>query len=259
MNQLSPVTPDPWGELRSATTARIALGRAGGSLPTHEWLEFKAAHAAARDAVHNSFDAEGLAAEVTKLGVRTIVLDSSATDRFIYLQRPELGRRLSQDSRRRLETLAEDARGADLAIIVSDGLSALAAHRQAAPVLADLLPRLVADAWSLAAVVIARFGRVALQDEVGQLLAAPLALMLIGERPGLGSPDSLGAYIVFEPRVGNTDANRNCVSNIRPEGLPPAAAADVIHFLLTEARRRRVSGIALKDQRSLDPPRAQIS
>jgi ethanolamine ammonia-lyase small subunit len=256
VNADSPVTPDAWNQLREATPARIALGRSGGSLPTHEWLEFKAAHAAARDAVHNPFDAESLAAEIAALGVEAVVVDSAAPDRLLYLQRPELGRRLAPASQLRLEALGRTESPPALTIVASDGLSALAAHRQTTAVLAALLPLLSADGWQLSPIVIARFGRVALEDQVGQLLGAQIALMLIGERPGLGSPDSLGAYLVFGPRVGNTDANRNCVSNIRPEGLPPAAAADTIHFLLTEARLRRISGTLLKDERALSAPTA---
>ncbi len=258
MNCDVPVTPDAWQRLRETTPARIALGRAGGSLPTGEWLQFKGAHAAARDAVHNPFDAEGLAAEVSTLGVETVVVDSAAADRLVYLQRPELGRRLAPASQKRLAALARPGAAPDLtpdlAIIVSDGLSALAAHRQTTAVLAALLPRLAIDGWRLAPIVIARFGRVALEDEVGERLGARVALMLIGERPGLGSPDSLGAYLVYAPRVGNTDAQRNCVSNIRPEGLAPAAAAETLHFLLSEARRGQVSGVGLKDQRALATP-----
>lgn len=247
------VTPNPWEVLRSATTARIALGRAGGSLPTQEWLKFKAAHAAARDAVHHSFDAEGVAAEIAALGVDVLLVNSAAADRRTFLERPDLGRQLDERSR----YLLQQARGEtdiDLAVVVSDGLSAIAAHLQAAPLLKILLPQLAAEKWSVAPIVVARYGRVALEDEVGQMLGARLALMLIGERPGLGSPDSLGAYVVYDPRSGNTDANRNCVSNIRPEGLTHAAAAATIFYLLGEARQRRLSGVQLKDQRALANP-----
>jgi ethanolamine ammonia-lyase small subunit len=251
MDRNTLLTRDPWTNLRSATPARIALGRAGGSLPTRELLDFKSAHAAARDAVHCAFDAERLAVDLRALGVDVVVVDSAAGDRHTYLQRPDLGRRLDERSRYKLQELPRLPAAFDLAIIVSDGLSALAVDRQALPLLASLLPRLRRDGWQTAPIVVARFGRVALQDEVGQLLGAQLALMLIGERPGLGSPDSLGAYLVNGPRPGNTDANRNCVSNIRPEGLPHEAAAETIHYLLSESRRRRLSGIQLKDQRAL--------
>ncbi len=273
MAKSNPVTADRWNRLRDATSARIALGRAGGSLPTREWLNFKSAHAAARDAVHNPFDAEQLAAQIAKLGVEVVIVESAAPDRLTFLQRPDLGRRLTEASRFKLQELSRSCSPlapreeilhaeredytVDLAIIVSDGLSALAVERQAPTLLATLLPKLAADAWRLAPIVIARFGRVALQDEVGSMLGAQLAVMLIGERPGLGSPDSLGAYLVFAPRAGNTDANRNCVSNIRPEGLPCAMAAETIHYLLTEASQRRLSGIELKDQRRLTQAEAR--
>jgi ethanolamine ammonia-lyase small subunit len=255
MRNIATITLDPWASLRSATSARIALGRAGGSLPTRQWLDFKAAHAAAREAVHFPFDAEQLATEVAALGVEIVIVDSAAADRRTFLERPDLGRQLSEPSRYTLQQMQANAE-IDLAIVVSDGLSAIAVQRQTRPLLELLLPKLRADGWRLAPLIIARFGRVALEDEIGQLLGAEMALMLIGERPGLGSPDSLGAYLVYTPRAGNTDANRNCVSNIRPEGLPHAAAADTIYYLLSEARRRRLSGVQLKDQRALAMPRA---
>jgi ethanolamine ammonia-lyase small subunit len=249
MDKSKLVTSDAWQRLRSATPARIALGRAGGSLPTREWLDFKSAHASARQAVHEPFAAEQVAGELAALGVEVVIVDSAAGDRLTFLQRPDLGRRLHPESEQRLRAAVPANRAPDLAIIVSDGLSALAVHRQVPPLLQSLLPKLVGEHWSLAPIVIARYGRVALQDRIGQLLGAQLAVILIGERPGLGSPDSLGAYLVYAPRSGNTDANRNCVSNIRPEGLPWDAAAETILYLLTEARRRRLSGIPLKDQR----------
>jgi ethanolamine ammonia-lyase small subunit len=245
------VTPDAWRALRAATSARIALGRAGGSLPTHEWLEFKAAHAAARDAVHNEFHADVLASEIAALELETVVVESAACDRMTYLQRPDLGRRLGEASRQRLEGLDGIRRPMDVALIVSDGLSALAVHRQTAPLLAALVPRLRERKISLSPVVIARFGRVAIEDEIGRVLGARLAVILIGERPGLGSPDSLGAYLAFDPTPGNADAQRNCVSNIRAEGLPIEAAADTLVYLITESLRRQLSGVGLKDERVL--------
>jgi ethanolamine ammonia-lyase small subunit len=220
-------------------------------LPTREWLSFKADHAAARDAVHNEFEAEGLAAQISALDAPVVVVDTLAGDRMTYLQRPDLGRRLSEASRRRLSDMTPVGAPLDLSIVVSDGLSALAAARQTTPLLAELLPKLTSGGWRVAPVVVARFGRVALEDEIGQVQGAQLALILIGERPGLGAPDSLGAYLVFGPSPGNTDAHRNCVSNIRPEGLPIVAAAKTIWYLLSESRRRRISGVSLKDLRAL--------
>jgi len=244
------VTRDAWRELRAKTPARIALGRAGTSLPTIEGLNFKSAHAAARDAVHASFDAERLAGEIAELGVPTIVLASAAADKGDYLRHPDRGRQLAAASRDKLQAMIPSGRDFDLSIIVSDGLSALAAERQAVPLLALLLPLLVADGWRLAPIAVVRFGRVALQDEIGSICRAQVGLTLIGERPGLGTPDSLGGYLVYGPASGNTDANRNCVSNIHTQGLSFAAAADTLHYLLTEARRRQGSGIELKDERA---------
>jgi ethanolamine ammonia-lyase small subunit len=249
--------PDPWENLKPLTSARIALGRSGGSLPTRELLDFSLAHARARDAVLSPFDSEALAREIAKLGTETFVLSSSAASRDEYLQYPALGRALSDEGRRQLEQRGKAP--VDLAIVVSDGLSALAAERQTVPLLAELLPLLQRDNWFLAPVTIVRFGRVAIEDEIGEVLHAALALILLGERPGLGSPDSLGAYLVYQPRRGRNDAQRNCVSNIRPAGLPPAAAAATLHYLLTEARRRKLSGVSLKDERAAlvnDVPRA---
>jgi ethanolamine ammonia-lyase small subunit len=244
------VTPNPWNALRSATSARIALGRAGGSLPTREWLNFQSARAAARDAVHFPFDAEQIANEFASIGAESIVVDSAAADRGSYLKRPDFGRQLDDRSRLALQNLHFDT-PIDLVIVVTDGLSAIAVHRQSRPLLQLLLPKLHDDSWHVAPLIIARFGRVAIEDEIGQLVGAQLALILIGERPGLGSPDSLGAYLVYTPMSGNTDANRNCVSNIRPEGLPLEAAMETILYLLNEARRRRLSGVQLKDERRL--------
>lgn len=237
---------DPWEDLRSLTPARIALGRTGASLPTREVLSFALAHAQARDAVHATFDSTGVAAKARALGFPTIEIASAAPDRAIYLRRPDLGRRLREASRADLSGWSPPP--GDLVIVVADGLSASAVHARAASLLAVLagFPR-----FSGAPVVVARQGRVALGDEVATLLARRCVLMLIGERPGLSSPDSLGAYLTFEPRIGTRDAERNCVSNIRPEGLSDGAAASRISWLTQEAFRRGLSGVALKDESDL--------
>jgi ethanolamine ammonia-lyase small subunit len=239
---------DAWAELRRHTPARIALGRAGGSLPTREVLAFGAAHAQARDAVHLPLDVAALRAELP--GAPAIDVASRAPDRASYLRRPDWGRQLHDDSAQRLREAASPG-GCDVAVVAGDGLSALAAQRQLPPLLAALMPLL--DGLSVAPLVIATQARVALGDEVGELLGARLVLMLIGERPGLSSPDSLGAYLTYAPRPGRLDAERNCVSNIRPEGLAPALAAARVNWLLRESLRRRLSGIALKD--GSDTPR----
>ena len=241
-------TADPWVELRRHTPARIALGRAGTSLPTAELLRFAAAHAQARDAVHVPLDVPALQAALLAAlppdGGSVIALCSRAPDRQAYLRRPDWGRRLDAASADVL--LARAIGPVDLAVVVADGLSALAAQRHAAPLLAALTAAL-AGSLSMAPLVIATQARVALGDEIGALLQARLVLVLLGERPGLSSPDSLGAYLSHAPQVGCNDAQRNCVSNIRPEGLAPEAAAQRIAWLLREALRRRLSGVALKD------------
>ncbi len=239
---------DPWRDLRAFTAARIALGRAGGSVPTGPLLDFRLAHARARDAVLAPFDAENLAADLREVFPEVVVAASEAQDRAEYLQRPDRGRRLDETSR---ETLGALAKNPDLVIVVSDGLSTLAAMVQTAPLLRLLLPLLLDDGWTLGPIVVVRHGRVAVQDEVGGLLGAKLSLMLLGERPGLGSPDSLGAYFTHSPTPGLTDASRNCVSNIRPEGLPLEPAARKLHALLTSSRRLGLSGVQLKDDTPL--------
>lgn len=242
---------DAWQSLRELTAARIALGRAGGSLPTRELLAFSQAHAQARDAVHAPFDEDRLATELQPLGLDILRLATDATNRTEYLRRPDLGRRLDTASRESLQQIPHPEDGFDLAVILSDGLSAPAVIAQAPELLAGLLPRLTTEGWRVAPLAIVRHGRVAVSDEVGELLNARIALILLGERPGLGTADSLGAYFVHYPRPGRTDAERNCVSNIRPAGLPIAPAADTLHYLLTAARTKRLSGVHLKDDRGL--------
>ncbi|MGR4863674.1 ethanolamine ammonia-lyase subunit EutC [Caulobacter sp. LARHSG274] len=238
-----PVTPDPWTALRRHTPARIALGRSGASLPTREVLALALAHAQARDAVHTPFEAEATAAALRALDLETVIVDSAAPDRAAYLRRPDLGRTLSEAGRAALPPGP-----CDLAIVVADGLSSTAVHAHAAPLVQALLPAVRAAGWRLGPVVIARQARVALGDAVGEALAARLVILLVGERPGLSSPDSLGAYITFAPRIGRTDAERNCVSNIRGEGLSYAAAAFKLAWHAREALRLGLTGVALKDE-----------
>jgi ethanolamine ammonia-lyase small subunit len=241
--------PDPWAALRAHTPARLALGRAGAALPTDEVLRFAAAHAQARDAVHVPLDVAALQAALAADGWQPVAATSRAPDRHAYLRRPDWGRRLAAESADVLASLATEPR-ADLAVVLGDGLSAVALQRHARPVLQALRSALEAGpgaALRWAPPVIATQARVALADEVGQLLGVPLVLILLGERPGLSSPDSLGAYLTHAPRIGCHDAQRNCVSNIRPEGLPPAQAAARLAWLVREALRRRITGVGLKD------------
>jgi ethanolamine ammonia-lyase small subunit len=249
MSRTELVTPDAWQALRTQTSARIALGRAGGSLPTAEVLDFRASHAAARDAVWCDFQAGAVAAALKPIVGSAILLATQARDKREFLLNPNHGRELDVASRAQLEQLSADKQRPDLALIVADGLSARAVHDHAAPLMKLLWRGFQARGWRVAPVAVVRFGRVALQDEIGELLGARLALTILGERPGLRVPDSLGAYLVHSPRRGNTDANRNCISNIRPAGLPLADAAETILHLLSEADRSQVSGVALKDLR----------
>ncbi len=243
------VASDPWTALRAHTAARIALGRSGASLPTAELLRFDLAHAQARDAVHLPFDVEPLRDDLTAHGFDTITLESAAADRTEYLQRPDLGRRLSPRSAALLDSLVDPAaEPCDVLCVIGDGLSALAVHRHAAALLIELRPRLEAQGQRLGPVVLARQARVALGDPIGAALKARSVVVLIGERPGLSSPDSLGAYLTWAPRPGRSDAQRNCVSNIRPEGLAMPDAAHKIAWLLAAAKRLGATGIALKDE-----------
>lgn len=240
------VEANPWQALRRFTPARIALGRVGASLPTEEVLQFGLAHAQARDAVWQPFAAESVAATLEAAGMPTLFVHSAAPDRASYLRRPDWGRRLEPESRARLAALRTEPLP-DLAFVVADGLSAPAVHRHAVPLLERVYSSLRAEGWRIAPVVIAQQSRVALGDEVGELLGASLVAVLIGERPGLSSPDSLGVYLTYAPHVGCTDAERNCLSNIRPEGLSYDEAARKLRYLLMAARRLRLTGIGLKD------------
>jgi ethanolamine ammonia-lyase small subunit len=248
-----PVDPqNPLLELRRLTPARIALGRTGTSMPTSAQLDFQYAHAQARDAVHLPFDSAGLSSQLTGIGRDSLLLHSAATNRDSYLQRPDLGRKLSDESAQTLREYATaNPGGVDLVIVVADGLSALAVHRHTLPFLARLDEQVQAEGWSVAPVVLVEQGRVAVADEIGELMGAKMTVILIGERPGLSSPDSLGLYFTYNPKVGLTDAYRNCISNVRLEGLSYGMAAHRLLYLMREACRRQLSGVNLKDEAQL--------
>ncbi|WP_367373098.1 ethanolamine ammonia-lyase subunit EutC [Pseudomonas lini] len=245
-----PVDPqNPLLELRRLTPARIALGRTGTSMPTSAQLDFQYAHAQARDAVHLPFDHLGLSSQLAQRGRESLLLHSAATDRNSYLQRPDLGRKLSDESAQTLRDYAlSHPGGVDLVVVVADGLSALAVHRHTLPFLARMEEQTAAEGWSLSPVILVEQGRVAVADEVGELLGAKMVVILIGERPGLSSPDSLGLYFTYNPKVGLTDAYRNCISNVRLEGLSYGMAAHRLLYLMREACRRQLSGVSLKDE-----------
>jgi ethanolamine ammonia-lyase small subunit len=257
-----------WLELRRATPARIGLGRSGVALPTAAQLDFQLAHARARDAVYAALDTERILGDLHALGLETLPLHSQAGDRSTYLRRPDLGRRLSAESRHALEQLSQipvmagldpaihvdpedDHRdkGYDIAFVIADGLSATAVNAHAVPLIAAMLPQL--GELRIGPVTVVEQGRVAIGDEVGGLLGADLVAVLIGERPGLSAADSLGVYVTWQPAPGAVDAARNCLSNIRPEGMPIAEAADTLIRLMIAARRHRMTGVALSQKLAL--------
>lgn len=233
--------PDPYALLRAKTPARIGLGRSGDSLPTKALLDFQLAHARARDAVHGALDVEALAKALAPL--QSVVVRSEVGDSAVYLRRPDLGRRLDAESSKKLAPLAGDF---DLVFVVADGLSAAAVQAQAAPLIAATMPLLAG--MEIAPVVVARFGRVALGDEIGALIGAKLCAMLIGERPGLTVAESLGVYMTYDPRPGRRDSERNCISNIHAQGgLTIEQAAGKLAWLAREALRRGLTGVELKE------------
>jgi ethanolamine ammonia-lyase small subunit len=250
-----PATPRrPTLDLRSLTPARVALGRSGASVPTRALLDFTLDHARARDAVHAAFDAPRLVADLRALGLVVTEARSRAVERRDYLRRPDLGRQLDAGS---VEALTRSASGpCPLAVVIGDGLSAAAVHAHAAALMTRLMRLLAADDdVAIGHVVVASGVRVALGDEIGAILGARMVLTLIGERPGLSAPDSLGAYLTFAPKPGRTDAERNCVSNIHKAGLSYDEAAFKIAWLVREGLAREVTGVALKDESADRAPR----
>ena len=265
------VVKNSWDVLKRYTDARIGLGRTGVSLPTNELLDFQLAHAKARDAVHLPLNIEELIEEFSNMplelelfgkrnskgvlneGCIPLVLSSKASTRDIYLQRPDLGRRLNEESKQLVEKMKEN-KEYDLAIVVVDGLSSIAIKNNSIDFIKKLAKELVKDEedWTLATFTIVKQGRVAIGDEIGELLKAKAVLVLIGERPGLSSPDSLGLYLTYAPRVGLNDSNRNCISNIRVDGLSFEEASKKALYLLKESRRLKISGVNIKDRTQED-------
>jgi len=245
--------PRSIGDLRDLTPARVALGRSGASLPTSALLDFTLDHARARDAVHAAFDAPAVIAALAEFGLAATAVASRAGNRRNYLGRPDLGRMLNPASARDLGSL--EAVPGRLAVVIGDGLSPTAVHAHAVALMRRLVPHLAAAGIEIGQIVVASGARVALGDEIGAILKARMVAVLIGERPGLSAPDSLGAYLTFAPRVGLTDADRNCISNIHRAGLTYVDAAFKIAWLIREGLSRKITGVALKDESGDRTPR----
>jgi ethanolamine ammonia-lyase small subunit len=233
-----------WDDLRRLTAARIGLARSGASLATAPLLDFRLAHSRARDAVQEPLDQARLGLALAGLSDPVLAVASAAATRSDYLMRPDLGRRLAADAG---AILAPHAGRYDVVFVIADGLSARAVAAHARPVLERAIQTLRAQHWQIAPLVVVRHGRVAIGDAVAMALGAECAVILIGERPGLSAADSMGAYLTFRPQAGATDAERNCISNIRPEGLGYADAAFKIIRMLGAMRAAQLSGVRLKD------------
>jgi ethanolamine ammonia-lyase small subunit len=245
---------NPWARMRAATPARIALPRAGAAIATPAHLAFQLDHARARDAVHAPFDSDALLEGLRERGLAALKLHSAAADRAVYLARPDLGRRLDTASRLTVEAAPH---GCDLVFVIADGLSAQAVASHALPLIDASQSSLRRDGWRIGRVAVVAQGRVAIGDEIGELVGAALVCVLIGERPGLSSPDSLGAYLTWQPRIGRTDAERNCLSNIRPAGMNYDEASERLMYLCREARLRQCTGVTLKDDTPSNPSLAK--
>lgn len=244
MEQVPSIKDDFWQSLKKHTAARIALGKAGSSINTQELLKFQQAHSLACDAVHTPLDEESVLDALKALGQETLQLSSQVEDRQQYLLRPDWGKKLSDESKNQLNT---NNQSYDIALIVGDGLSSQAIQKHIAPLFKILLPKLEEKNYQLAPISLVKNARVAISDEIGQLLQCKMAVIFIGERPGLSSADSLGIYLTYAPQVGNTDEKRNCISNVRPEGMPYVVAAEKLSYLIQESFKKELSGVSLKD------------
>ncbi len=244
------VIENPWQVLRQFTTARLALGRSGHSLPTARLLQFQLAHARARDAVFSPFNSAELVAQLLELGYEVLEVTSQATTREVYLRQPDRGRRLSEDSVRHLtEYTSQQSRSYDVGFVLGEGLSAQAVHQHALPVLKLITDNLQKENWSVGPVVVANQARVALGDEIGQLLRAEQVAILLGERPGLSAAESLGIYLTYQPRVGRLESERNCISNIHRAGTSYEVGASTLLYLMKQVQQLKLSGVQLKDDR----------
>ena len=244
------ITEDPWQSLKKYTQARIAIGHCGNSVPTNELLQFKLAHAKAIDAVHQPFQKEFITREIEKItGNTVLLLHSAAANRPEYLKRPDLGRILSGKSMQLIQTTPK-APQYDISLVVADGLSSTAIKKNILPLLKLLIPELERRGFSLSPVSVVEQGRVAIADSVAEQMNAGLAVIFIGERPGLKSADSLGIYLTYHPREGTTDERRNCISNIRQNGLSYPLACSKLLYLIEESFKRKLSGVELKDEQT---------
>ncbi len=240
---MKPTKEDPWKLMKTLTHARIGMGRSGGSLTTDSLMKFRLDHAMARAAVWKEWDLSSTQKELNELGYPTLQLQSQAADKETYLQRPDLGKRLNSSSVHYLKQVWKADH--DLGIVISEGLSSYAIEQQTIPFLKELLP--MVPNYQIAPIVLVKYGRVAIGDEIGELLKCKLVIILIGERPGLSSPDSLGIYLTYHPKKGTTDEKRNCISNIHPAGLSYQLAAEKLFYLCNEAIKRKLTGVELKD------------
>lgn len=239
---------DQWEKLKQFTDARIALGRAGCSIPTQALLEFQLSHAQAQDAVYQSLDTTYLSEQLQNNSLQSIHVSSNAQNKEIYLKRPDLGRQLCERSKQQLMAKFKDAQPYDVCIVVGDGLSARAIEANAVPFILSLNKYIQQQDWRLAPIILATGSRVALGDDVAQIFKASMLVMLIGERPGLSSPDSMGIYYTWHAHTGCLDSQRNCISNVRPAGLSIPVATQRLMNLMKESKRLGLSGVDLKDE-----------
>lgn len=236
-----------FNQFSSVTQARVNLGNSGSGLPTQPLLKFRYDYALAKDAVYKKLDIIILQEELARIGLESIILHSQAKNREYFLKRPDLGRKLDEQSRNLLQSEKTES---DIALIIADGLSALALQYHAVPLLNSLVPLL--ENLTFDKIKIVEQGRVAISDEIGELCKAKISIILIGERPGLSSPESMGIYLTYKPKIGNTDEKRNCISNIRHQGLTYDVAAFKLNFLIRESFKRKLSGVLLKDESPLN-------